>query len=239
MNEKSKEISVAKPKKIAYLLYAMIAFGFLGLEFGVLFISRIIDGRSLSQVGNWPIHWYGAIAHWSITILVWLLGVFIITQWAKKKGVIKDLVDFKVNIKVFYLITIAIIVVVASALIQTLVSNTEIPQVFQEYLGFKSMYGDYALIVIVFQVLYYFAEMLLVFIMIVLFQRFGEEVLKNKYIPYGSIGLMLTWGMIHFISHPAGALGVTIWALVPGLLYIYGKKSFIPVYILLVLGFII
>jgi len=101
------------------------------------------------------------------------------------------------------------------------------------------MYGDYAFIVTLFQVLYYFAEMMLVFIMIVMFQKFGELVFKNKYIPYGSIGLMFTWGMIHFLSHPEGALSITIWSLVPGLLYVYSEKRFIPVYVLLVLGFIL
>ena len=230
---------IKEPKSIAYLLLAMIAFGFLGLEFGVLFISRIIDGRSLNELGNWPIHWYGAIAHWVITIIVWLIGVILIVTWAKRRKVLNELIDFKTSKRVFILTFIAIVIVVISAFIQMLINDTVIPQVLSEYRGFVNMYSDKALIVTIFQVLYYFAEMLLVFIMIVLFQKFGELVFKNKYIPYGSIGLMLTWGMIHFLSHPSGALGVTIWALIPGLLYLYGKKSFLPVYVLLVLGFLI
>ncbi|MFP4478870.1 MAG: hypothetical protein ACLFPM_05510 [Candidatus Izemoplasmatales bacterium] len=230
---------VNEPKPLSYLLYAMIAFGFLGLEFGVLFLSRIIDGRSLSQIGNWPIHWYGAIAHWILTILVWLIGVYIIVNWMKKRNIFKNLIDFTWSKRVAYLIVIAITTVIISAVLQMLINDTKIPQVYSEYLGFVNMYGDHALIVTVFQVLYYFVEMMLVFIMLVLFQRAGELIFKNMYIPYGSIGLMLTWGMIHFLSHPSGALGVTIWALIPGLLYLYGKKSFLPVYILLVLGFLI
>ena len=204
-----------------------------------MFISRIIDGRSLDQLGNWPIHWYGAIAHWVITIIVWLIGVALITMWAKKKDILKDLVDFKHSKKSLYLILIAFIVLIASAIIQASIDNRHIPQLVLEYNGFVKMYGDYAFIVTLFQVLYYFAEMMLVFIMIVMFQKFGELVFKNKYIPYGSIGLMLTWGMIHFLSHPEGALSITIWSLVPGLLYVYGEKRFIPVYVLLVLGFIL
>ena len=204
-----------------------------------MFISRIIDGRSLDQLGNWPIHWYGAIAHWVITIIVWLIGVALITMWAKKKDILKDLVDFKHSKKSLYLILIAFIVVIASAIIQASIDNRNIPQLVLEYNGFVKMYGDYAFIVTLFQVLYYFAEMMLVFIMIVMFQKFGELVFKNKYIPYGSIGLMFTWGMIHFLSHPEGALSITLWSLVPGLLYVYGEKRFIPVYVLLVLGFIL
>lgn len=221
------------------MLYALLAFGCLGLEFGVLFISRIIDNRSLAQVGNWPIHWYGAIAHWVLTIFVWLIGVFVIISWAKHRQILAKLIDFKLSKRVLYMSALSILVVVSSALIQHVFNGAQLPQVYSEYRGFVRMYGEHALIVTVFQVLYYFAEMLLVLIMIVLFQRAGELIFKRPYFPYGSIGLMLTWGMIHFVSHPAGALGVTIWALVPGILYILGKKNVIPVYIALVLGFII
>lgn len=230
---------VKEPNKLVYLFFAFIAFGFLGLEFGVLFISRIVDGRSLNELSNWPIHWYGAIFHWTLTIIIWLVGVIIITKWAKRKQILKDLIDFTLSKRVFLLVGLSIAVVIISAIIQVIFNDTEIPQVYFEYKGFVSMYPDNALIVTIFQVLYYAAEMLLVLIMIVLFQKFGELVFKNTYIPYGSIGLMLTWGMIHFLSHPSGALGVTIWALVPGLVYVYGKKSFLPVYLLLLLGFII
>ncbi len=227
------------PKSITYFVLAFLAFGFLGMEFGVLFISCIIDGRSLAQIGQWPIHGYGAIAHWTITILIWLFGYNLILSWMKRRKVLEDLVDFKFHSRVYDLIFMAVVIVAISALIQSIVSDAQIPQVFLEFKGFENMYGGQALIVTFFQVLYYFVEMLLVMLMIILFQRFGEMVFKKKYIPYGSFGLMLTWGMIHFVSHPAGALGVTIWALIPGILFVYGNKSFWPVYLLLVLGFII
>lgn len=234
------EKTVSKePKRLMYLIVALIAFGFLGLEFGVLFVSRIIDGRSINQIGNWPIHWYGAIAHWVLTMIVWLIGVYLITRWAKKKEILTQLVDFKQGKKGYFLILLAVGIVLFSAFIEWLFSDQYVIQIYLEYKGFVRLYGDKAFLVTLFQVLYYFVEMLLVFIMIVLFQRFGENVFKNKYIPYGSIGLMLTWGMIHFVSHPAGALYVTIWALVPGLLYVYGDKKFLPVYLLLVLGFLL
>lgn len=228
-----------EPRSIMYLFYAMIAFLFLGLEFGVLFISRLIDGRSMSQIGNWPIHWYGAIGHWILTMIVWLIGVYLITMWAKKKDVLNQLVDFTVSKKTIYLIILAVGIALISACIQLIINDHEIPQIYQEYKGFVTMYANHAFIVTLFQVLYYIVEMVLVFIMIVLFQRFGEDMFKNKRVPYGSIGLMLTWGMIHFVSHPAGALYVTLWALVPGVLYVFGGKRFLPVYLLLVLGFIL
>jgi len=228
-----------QPKSYAYLILALLAFSFLGLEFVVLFISRIIDGRTFAQIGNWPIHWYGAIAHWTITMFIWLLGCYVIVTWMKRRGVLENLSDFRFHSRVYHLIFMAVILVIISALIQSAVNDAQIPQIFLEFNGFEKMYGEQALIVTFFQILYYVTEMLLVTLMIILFQQFGEMIFKKKYIPYGSIGLMLTWGMIHFISHPAGALEITIWALIPGLLFVYGRKSFWPVYSLLVLGFII
>lgn len=228
-----------QPKSYAYLILALLAFSFLGLEFVVLFISRIIDGRTFAQIGNWPIHWYGAIAHWTITMFIWLLGCYVIVTWLKRRGVFEDLSDFRIHTRVYHLIFMAVIIVIISALIQSAVSDAQIPQVFLVYSGFEKMYGKQAMIVTILQVLYYLTEMLLVALMIILFQQFGEMTFKMKYIPYGSIGLMLIWGMIHFVSHPAGALEITIWALIPGLLFVYGQKSFWPVYCLLVLGFII
>ncbi len=222
-----------------FLLLGMIAFGFLGLEFGVLFISRIVDGRSLDQVAQWPIHWYGAIFHWSLTILVWTSGILLIGFWLKKKVLMDSLIDFKITKKTLLYTVIAILFVILYELIASLFSNEFTLQVIKEYRGFQNMYGHQAFIVTLFQVLYYAFEMLLVFLMIVMFQKMGEQLFKNKVIPFGSIGLMLTWGMIHFLSHPSGALGVTIWALIPGLFYIFGGKRFLPVYVLLLLGFII
>ncbi len=233
MNEKS------QVKPFTYFLHALIAFGFLGMEFGVLFISRIIDGRSMAELGNWPTNWYGAIAHWIITIVVWSIGVLIYVRWAKNKGVLPELISFEFNGKVAMLTVAAVAVVVVTSLIQSQIYEISIPQLFREYRGFRNMYGDHALIVTIFQNIYYVFEMFLVLIMVVFFQRAGELWFRSSKVPWSSIGLMMTWGAIHFLSHPAGALGVTLWALVPGLFYVYGGKYFYPVYALLLLGFMI
>jgi len=230
---------IRKIKPFTYFIHALVVFGFLGMEFGVLFVSRIIDGRSMEQLGSWPINWYGAIAHWVITIIVWGIGVAIYTRWAKRNGVFSELITFEFNIKVAKLTAAAVGIVVIMSLIQSQIYDISIPQLFREYRGFRSMYGEHALIVTIFQNIYYAFEMLLVLIMVVFFQRAGELWFKSSKVPWSSIGLMMTWGAIHFLSHPAGALGVTLWALVPGLFYVYGGRYFYPVYVLLLLGFMI
>lgn len=105
-----------------------------------------------------PLVWCSS--HWTITIIVWLLGVFGIVRWAKKCHVLYDLVDFKYSRS---MLIIACGLVLGSALLQFLLSDAQFPQVLFEYRGFESIYPDYALLVIIFQVLYYAVEMLLVF----------------------------------------------------------------------------
>lgn len=226
-------------KGIVYFVNAFIIFGILGSEFGVLFVSRLIDGRSLEQVGNWPIHWYGAVAHWLITIAVWGLGALFYYNWARKKGIVKELISFQFDGRVLKLTTVAVIVVIVTAVIQSQVGGSTFPQILREYRGFQNMYGNYAFIVTLFQNIYYAFEMILVLMMVVFFQKAGELWFKNAKIPWASLGLMMTWGAIHFLSQPQGALTVTIWALVPGLFYVSGRKNFYPVYVTLLLGFII
>lgn len=227
-----------KPKAIMYLLFAVIAFGILGLEFVVLIVTGLIDGKSLTEIGSWPAHWYEIIFHWSNTIFIWLFGIFLIVRWIIKKDVLQDLVSFKYSKHTHMQVLLALGIVLLIAFFQSYNDKTQVPQIYIEFKGFLNMYGSNALFVTFFQVMYYFVEMLLVLLIIIFFQRFGELFFKNSFIPFGSIGLMLTWGMIHFISHPEGALSITIWAFIPGCFFLYSKKSFFPAYLFLVLGFI-
>ena len=224
---------------LRYFILAFIVFAFLGSEFIVLILSTIVDGRSLDQYGSWPVNWYGAVFHWSVTIFIWGLAALFFSMWAAKKQVFSELISFKINSKVLIYTVASVVIVILAAIIENRLTGARIPQIYSEYLGFQNMYGGNALVVTLFQNIYYIFEMVLVLIMLVFFQKAGELWFKWEKVPWGSIGIMLTWGLIHFISHPEGALGVTIWAIVPGLMYIISKKSFYPVYALLLLGFII
>lgn len=222
-----------------YLVWGLVAFSFLGLEFGIIFLSTLVDGRSLSQAGAWPVHWYAVVFHWTLTITLWSCGILLIWKWVIKKGIERTLIDFKITKKTLYYTAGSLFIVIAYALIESLILNRAILQIISEYQGFVKMYDSRALIVTFFQILYYAFEMLLVFIMIIMFQRWGEKLFKYEYFPYGSVFLMLTWGIIHFVSNPTGALGVVIWALIPGVVYIASGKRFLPVYISLIVAFLI
>ena len=223
---------------ISFFVLALIIFCLLGSELLVLFLSRIIDGREISQVFSWPVHWYGAIFHWAITILIWGTGIIMIINWLKRRGVYQELIDLEFNRKALIISILSAGPFLAYSYIQ-IISGYDIPQIYNEYLGFTKMYGDTALVVSLFQNIYYLVEFILVTAIIALFQKAGEVWSKIRIIPWGGIGLILTWGSFHLLSHPEGALGLMIWSLIPGILYVISDKNFYPVYLLLVLNFII
>ncbi len=224
---------------LRYLIFALIVFAFLGSEFIVMVLSTVVDGRSLDQYGTWPVNWYGALFHWSVTVLIWCLAAFFFSTWAIKRRVFSELINFRLNSKVLLYTLASVLIVILAAIVESRLTGARIPQIYSEYLGFQNMYGGNALVVTIFQNIYYIFEMVLVLIMLAFFQKAGELWFKNEKVPYGGIGIMLTWGLIHFVSHPEGALWITMWAIVPGLMYIVSNRSFYPVYALLLLGFII
>lgn len=232
-HEKNKKI-------ITYFLSGFLAFAVLGLEFGVLVISTLIDGRDLSQYGAWPTNWYGAVSHWTLTIIVWLIGAGLVAKLLFKHAPKKRETQNSTWQKVIGFTILSIVFIFGYSYLESLIRGTQFDfQLLSEYRGFQGMYDQYAWIVMSFQVLYYAVEMILVLFIIISFQYLGEQLFEIKSIPYGSIGLMLTWGMIHFVSHPAGALYITIWALVPGILYLVLHKRLFPVYVLLFFSFLI
>jgi len=226
-------------KPTLYFLIALIIFSLLGLEFLVFFLSRLVDGRLASQVFSWPVNWYGAIFHWTVTIMLWAAGAWIIYAWAKRKGVQSDVLCVNINQRDVVWIAIGIAFVMVYELVFSRLTGLRIPQIWREYQGFQSMYGSQAWIVSLFQNLYYLMEFIMVVLMVAFFQRAGELWSGLSWFPWGGIGLGLTWGMIHLVTNPQGALGVIVWALVLGILFILSKKSFFTVWIIGVLGFIL
>jgi hypothetical protein len=224
---------------ITYALVALIIFSLLGLEFPILFLSRLVDGRSAAQAFDWPMNWYGAVFHWSVTILIWAAGAVGVYLWAKKKGVLPDLTRFDFESRDGIWLVIGFLFVIAYELIYSWLTGLSIPQILREYRGFQNIYGGQAWMVIIFQYLYYLVEYLLVVMMIAFFQRAGELVFKSSWFPWGGIGIALTWGMIHLVTNPQGALGVILWAVLLGIIFVLSKRSFFITWIVGVFGFIL
>jgi hypothetical protein len=225
-------------KPIIYLLIGLIIFSLLGLEFLVFFLSRLVDGRAASQAFSWPVNWYGAIFHWTLTIILWAAGAWMIYAWAKRKGVLADVLRVNFNKRDIVMMAIGVAFVIVYELVYSRLTGLRIPQIWREYQGFQSMYGSQALIVSLFQNLYYLMEFVMVVLMIAFFQRAGELWSKLTWFPWGGIGLGLTWGLIHLVTNPQGAVGVIYFGLLLGIFFILSKKSFLIAWILGVLAFI-
>lgn len=226
-------------KPIIFFLIALVIFSLLGVEFLVFFLSRLVDGRALSQLFSWPDNWYAAVFHWSVTIAIWAAGAWLCYRWAKRKKVLSDLLRFDITKRDGAILAIGIIFAGLFALLQSRFTGGVFPQIWREYRGFQQMYGQHAWVTSIFQNLYYLMEFVLVILLVALFQRTGELWFKLHWFPFGSIGLVLTWGSIHFVTNPQGAVWVMAWALVSGFIFVISRKSFFPVFLIAILGFII
>jgi hypothetical protein len=226
-------------KPFIFVLIALILFGLLGLEFPVFILSRVVDGRTASQTFSWPVNWYGAVFHWTVTMLIWAAGAAGIYLWAKKKDVLPALVRFDLNQRNGLILTAGILLVIAYELVFSRLSGLTFPQVWREYRGFQTMYGRQAWIVSVFQNLYYLLEFVLVVMILAFFQRGGELWFKAAWFPWGGIGLALTWGTIHLVTNPQGAVGVIIGSVLLGIFFVLSGKNFYITWILGVLGYIL
>jgi len=229
----------AEVKASKFFLIAIGLFFVLGSEFLVLFIDVYVDGRTMSQFGVWSIHWYAAIIHWAITILVWGTAIAFTIRWTRRRGTISGLLTFDVNSKTALWIGVVVILLVVGTAFERGLSGLGVPEVVREYRGFIRKYGEFALPVTVAQYVYYFFESELVVLVTALFQRAGELWSKKSSVPWGGIGLLLTWGGAHFLSHPEGALYTTIYAMVIGSVYLLSSKNFLPTYCTVILAFFI
>ena len=226
-------------KPITFFFVALIIFGLLGLEFPVFFLSRVVDGRPVSQVFGWPMNWYSLLFHWTVTMLIWAAGAVVIYLWAKKKGVMPELARFNFQKRDGLLLAAGILLVIAYELVLSRITGLSMPQIWREYRGFQEMYSRQAWVVAIFQNLYYLVEYVLVVMMIAFFQRGGELWFKSAWFPWGGIGLALTWGTIHLVTNPQGAVWVIIWGVLLGVFFVQSRKSFLAAWILGVLGFIL
>lgn len=84
-----------------------------------------------------------------------------------------------------------------------------------------------------FQVVYYLLESVIVTCLIALFQELGEKII-NKQLPWGAMGICLTWGLIHIFSQGIiDGIFIMVIAFLLGLAYKLCNKNLLFVYLLL------
>ncbi len=195
-----------------FLLFALLAFGGLGLEMLLAFlIEPLIYGVGLSDFSTAQL-----IFHWIITCITWGVSAFILLFFAKR------VLDFDVFSSRQSIRLAGWAVCLASLALCVAISIID-------WKGFKPA-KEFAYnggLKFTFQYLYYIFETVLVYLIVVFAQEAGEKWFKQDKIPYGGIFAALTWGMIHWLTQgslTAGLLSL-VFALLFGVVYIFAKKN--------------
>lgn len=221
-----------------YFLFGLLCVGGLSFDVLTLFIDYLMYGEKIKE-GFHKYAWYMNITHWTFVIILWVFVIVGISKWMKKNNILDDLFNISMNRNQVKYIIIAIILSLFFTFIENLIEPSIFPQILAEFLKFQSRFGDKAIYVSIMQNIYYLIEAMLVVLLLSLMQKSGEKRFKNSKIPYGSIGLMFTWGIGHLMHGLIPGLWMMGLSLVAGELFLLNKKSIWPTYLFILLIFIV
>ena len=193
-----------------FLSYGLEVFGVIGFELLLAYVIEFniygYDFKGFTKMQS--------VIHWVLTVAVWLLGAwYVVRECAKKSGV--DLIK---NLKEKSLIQgakemsffqwVLLITGTVLCLISTWIDW-----------GGSKVAKEFASKGILFplQYMYYFAEVVMVLLIIVFGQYAFEKWFKNDKIPYGGILVGLTWGLGHWLTK--GSLGFGIYSAIGGFVF--------------------
>lgn len=218
-----------KEKKVIwdYLWYALYAFAGLGMEILLISLLEPILFGGVSSSNYTPTQ---RIIHWILTIICWSVISFFLIKSSKKSldfNVISIEKPARTGIIISILLTILCIAI----------------NVFDW--GILKVVGEFqskGLLLFLFQYIYYMFEVVLVVLILVFGQKFGE-VLSGKTIPipWGGIVLCLTWGAIHSLTQGSlyTGIGVMTFSLIYGVIYLLLNRNFKYSYLFILLAFVI
>lgn len=213
-----------------YLTLASLAFALLGLEI-VLLMLEPVAGMAAGGVG-------ASLAHWFITIVLWVSGSLALALWARRHT------EFTLrgegspsNLALRSAAIVALIVMTLAA--QWILRGGMLPP-FAEYAAFSDRFGDAGLALWLVQVVYYVAEVGVMVLIIAFGQRAGERWFALPWIPWGGIVLALSWGLVHFLTQDAatGVYGIAL-ALIMGSVFVLARRSLLVSFPLLVVMFVV
>ena len=220
-----------------YALAAFAVFTLLGMDLLSLFVGRLLDGPAAQHVGVWPSRWYATIGQFAFSIMLWTAAAVLAVYLARRLCVLGALFGGRWDGRVVAVLCLGVLAVAAIQLIET--AGVPSLSLLREYRGFERRYLGHAAIVTTFQYVYYLLESVMVVLMLATWQRAGELWTRRAWVPWGGLGLMLTWGLVHFLSHPAGALTVVLSALVFGGVFVGARKSAAATLVVVYLAFVL
>ncbi len=210
-----------------YLWYALYAFGGLGLEIVLMSLIEPMMFGGISTSNYTPAQ---TIIHWLLTMLCWGITAALLIRTSKKSLDFDVLSDSKPtrNGQVISAVLVIICIVLNAFDWGTLKIIGE----FQKK----------GLLLFIFQYLYYFFEVVLVYLIVAFGQKFAESLLQKKtQIPWGGVVLCCTWGAVHILSKGSiyTGIGVMTFALLYGVIYLLLKRNSKWSYLAMVIAFTI
>lgn len=134
------------------------------------------------------------LLHWAIISLVWITYITLVYFYINKNG----LNVFKSKTKVGIIRLLVVLILVAISIIATNIAWRGFKPLL-EYQALARLYPNPAACFIM-QYIYYILEGILISYIVIFSQEFFNKLFKTKYIPWGSIICMLTWGAGHIFS---------------------------------------
>ena len=217
----------AKTSSWDFLCYALYAFAGLGLEFVLI---GVVEPLLFGKINANDYSTSQRIIHWILTSVCWGITAGLLIKASKNKSGFNVLSCDAVKKKNIILSTAAVAVCI--------ILNFFDWKTLKIIGEFKSKEP----IIFIFQYVYYIFEVILVFLIVAFGQKFAEDLLKKKSnIPFGGIVLCCTWGTIHILSKGSiyTGIGVMVFALIYGIIYILLNRNAKLSYIAMLLAFII
>lgn len=231
------ETNMKKTSGITYFLKGLLVFLALGFDAIQIMIDDLIYPK-LKGIPFFDKPWYALVTHWGFVIVVWTLALIYFYKWIHRQSETTKM-NLKMTRQSMWLIPVAIVCSVLLAVIDGMMFGSELPQILREYRLFVRDHGSMGHLVAVFQNVYYVIESGLVVMLLGLMQSAGEVWFKKENIPWGSIGLCLTWGIVHIVHGLPAAIWITFTAGLLGLFYVKSKKNVWASFIFILLMFFI
>lgn len=174
-----------------------------------------------------------------LVVGLWALLTGAVYVWTRRTGLFDRMFTWQSEGTVLVASLAAIGLHALDTVVTAAVTDQSIaPQGLGEYAAFVGVYGsDVGALVFLIQGLYYLFEALIMVFMIGLFQLAGDRRFDREYVPWGGIGLALTWGVLHLMMNPT--LEVLVIPLAMGIIYLLGKKHVVPVFLAVFLVFVV
>jgi len=224
----AKKMTTTAP--LTYLYLALYAFALVGLELVLLAVEPLLG---LPEDGFWA-----QIVHWALTIFVWMVGAVGFLTLALRRTDFGLRGEAKPRMGVVRWLAVAALVVVTLAS-QWTIQGGVVPPV-AEHNALVERFGDAGTVAWFVQVAYYFAEVLVIVLIIGFGQIAGERWFRRKWIPWGGILLAMTWGLVHFLTQDVatGIYGIAL-SLVMGAVHTLARNNLFITYPLLLALFIL